>query len=95
MFSVMQVGACVTGSWCFHPIGAGTLMELVLVKLGSWCSQQFVACETEVVSSQRVGAHKNNNVHKIKTTYCIKKKRFSPFMGFLRNICLCILHVRD
>jgi hypothetical protein len=30
LFSVIQVGACVTGSWCFHPIGAGTLRELVL-----------------------------------------------------------------
>jgi hypothetical protein len=29
MFSVMQVGACVTGSWCFHPVGAGIS--------GSWC----------------------------------------------------------
>jgi len=24
VFSVIQVGACVTGSWCFHPVGAGT-----------------------------------------------------------------------
>jgi hypothetical protein len=30
LFVVMQVGACVTGSWCFHPVGAGTLRELVL-----------------------------------------------------------------
>ena len=28
MFSVIQVGACVTGSWCFHLVGAGTLREL-------------------------------------------------------------------
>jgi hypothetical protein len=31
VFSVIQVGACVTGSWCFHPVSAGTLGELVLV----------------------------------------------------------------
>jgi hypothetical protein len=30
LFFVMQVGACMTGSWCFHPVGAGTLGELVL-----------------------------------------------------------------
>jgi hypothetical protein len=42
MFSVMQVGACVTGSWCFHPVGAGKLevgasIQLVLEYSGSWC----------------------------------------------------------
>jgi hypothetical protein len=26
----IQVGAYVTGSWCFHPVGAGTLRELVI-----------------------------------------------------------------
>jgi hypothetical protein len=30
LFFVMQVGACMTGSWFFHPFGAGTLGELVL-----------------------------------------------------------------
>jgi hypothetical protein len=35
VFSVMQVGACVTGSWCFHPVGAGTFRKLVLPS--SWC----------------------------------------------------------
>jgi hypothetical protein len=34
MFSVMQVGACVTGSWCFHPVGAGVLREFVLPSSG-------------------------------------------------------------
>jgi hypothetical protein len=34
VFSVIQVGACVTGSWCFHPVGAGTLGELVLPSSG-------------------------------------------------------------
>jgi hypothetical protein len=34
LFSIMQVGACVTGSWCFHPVGAGTLRELVLPSSG-------------------------------------------------------------
>jgi hypothetical protein len=33
-FSIMQVGACVTGSWCFHPVGVGTLRELVLPSSG-------------------------------------------------------------
>jgi hypothetical protein len=35
LFSVIQVGACVTGSWSFHPVGAGTLWKLVLPS--SWC----------------------------------------------------------
>ena len=35
LFSVIQVGACVTGSWCFHPVGVATLRELVLPS--SWC----------------------------------------------------------
>jgi hypothetical protein len=34
VFSVIQVGACVTGSWWFHPVGAGTLRELVLPSSG-------------------------------------------------------------
>jgi len=34
LFSVIQVGACVTGSWFFHPVGAGTLRELVLPSSG-------------------------------------------------------------
>jgi phosphatidylserine decarboxylase len=34
MFSVIQVGACVTGSLCCHPVGAGTLGELVLPSSG-------------------------------------------------------------
>jgi hypothetical protein len=67
----------------------------VLEKPESWCSQQVVACKTEVVASKGFGAHKNDNVQKIKTTYHIKKKRFSPFMGFLGNICLCVFHVCD
>ena len=34
LFSIIQVGAYVTGSWCFHPVGAGTLRELVLPSSG-------------------------------------------------------------
>jgi hypothetical protein len=30
LFSVLQVGGYMIGSWCFHPVGAGTLGELVL-----------------------------------------------------------------
>jgi hypothetical protein len=30
LFSIIQVGACVTGTWCFHLVGAGTLRELLL-----------------------------------------------------------------
>jgi hypothetical protein len=33
-FFFIQVGACVTGSWCFHPVGVGTLRELVLPSSG-------------------------------------------------------------
>jgi hypothetical protein len=34
LFSVIQVGSCVTASWCFHPDGAGTLRELFLPSSG-------------------------------------------------------------
>ena len=34
LFSVIQVGACVTGSWCFHPVGSRTLRELVIPSSG-------------------------------------------------------------
>ena len=34
VFFVIQVGACVTGCWCFHPVGVGTLRELVLPSSG-------------------------------------------------------------
>jgi hypothetical protein len=34
LFSVIQVGACVIGSWFFHPVGDGTLRELVLPSSG-------------------------------------------------------------
>jgi len=33
-FSDIQVSASVTRSWCFHPVGAGTLRELVLPSSG-------------------------------------------------------------
>jgi hypothetical protein len=34
LFFVIQVGAYVIGSWCFHPVGVGTLRELVLPSSG-------------------------------------------------------------
>jgi len=34
VFSVIQVGACITGSWCFHSVGAETYRELVLPSSG-------------------------------------------------------------
>jgi hypothetical protein len=34
LFSVIQVGPYVTGSWCFHLVGAGTLRELLLPSSG-------------------------------------------------------------
>jgi hypothetical protein len=68
----------------------------VLEKLESWCSQQVVACKTEVVASRGVGAHKIDNVKKIKITYHIKKKkRFFPLWVSSQNICLYIFHVCD
>jgi hypothetical protein len=36
-FFDIQVDGCVAGSWCFHPVGVGTLRKLVLELLGSWC----------------------------------------------------------
>ena len=67
----------------------------MLEKPGSWCSKQVAACKTEVVASSGVGAHKNDNVKKIKITYHIKKKRFFPLWVFSVNIRLCIFHVCD
>jgi hypothetical protein len=43
LFSGIQVGACVTGSRCLHPIGAGTLRELVLHSSGCLRNQGFGA----------------------------------------------------
>jgi hypothetical protein len=34
LFSIVQVGAYVTGSWCLHRVGAGILRELVLPSSG-------------------------------------------------------------
>jgi hypothetical protein len=34
VFSVIQVGAFVTGSWCFHPVGVGIFREWVLPSSG-------------------------------------------------------------
>jgi hypothetical protein len=34
VFSVIQVGAYVTGSWCFHLVGVGILKDLVLPSSG-------------------------------------------------------------
>ena len=34
VFSIIQVGAYVTGSWCFHPVGDGIFRELVLPSSG-------------------------------------------------------------
>jgi hypothetical protein len=45
VFYVMQVGACVIGSWCFHPNGAG----------GSWCFLLVGARKTrELVLSNKL-----------------------------------------
>jgi hypothetical protein len=55
VFFVIQVGACVTGSWCFHPVGAGTYRELVLEKPRSWCFLLVGARETrELVLSNKL-----------------------------------------
>ena len=37
LFSVIQVGACMIGSWYFHLVGARETRELVLEKPWSWC----------------------------------------------------------
>jgi hypothetical protein len=33
-FYVIKVGACMTGIWCIHPVGARTLTDLVLPSSG-------------------------------------------------------------
>jgi hypothetical protein len=37
LFSVIQVGACVTGSWCWNTQGVGASFYWVLEKPESWC----------------------------------------------------------
>jgi hypothetical protein len=34
LFSIIHVGVYVTGIWCLHPVGAGTLGELVIPSSG-------------------------------------------------------------
>jgi hypothetical protein len=34
LFFILQVGAYVTGSWCFQPVCAGTLRELLIPSSG-------------------------------------------------------------
>jgi len=34
LFFVLQLGAYVTGRWCFHPVGVGTLREFLLPSSG-------------------------------------------------------------
>ena len=68
----------------------------MLEKPESWCSQQVAACKTEVVASQRVGAHKNDNVQKIKSTSHINKKRFFPLWVSSRiSVSVCFMCVID
>jgi hypothetical protein len=67
----------------------------VLEKPESWFSHKLLLVKIEVVASGGVGAHKNDNVQKIKITYHIKKKRFFPLWVSSGNICLCIFHVCD
>ena len=61
----------------------------MLEKPESWCSQHVAACKTEVVASQRVGAHKNDNVQNINITYHIKKNIFSLYV-FPREISVSV-----
>jgi hypothetical protein len=66
----------------------------VLENPESWCSLQVEAFKTEVVASLCVGAHMYDNVKNVHITYHINKKRFLPFMGFLRKyLSLCISYV--
>jgi hypothetical protein len=52
LFSVIQVGACMIGSLCFHLVGSrntqgfGASFYLVLEKSGSWCFLLVGARET-------------------------------------------------
>ena len=54
MFSIIQVGACVTRSWCFHPVGVGTLRELVLPSSGCYRNQRFGALSKLQHEKQRL-----------------------------------------
>jgi hypothetical protein len=65
VFSVMQVGACVEGSWCFHPVGAGTFRKLVLPS--SWCwSTQGSWCFLLVGARETRELELSNKLHLVK-----------------------------
>jgi hypothetical protein len=53
LFSVIQVGACVTGSWCFHLVGARTLRELVLPSSGARETRELVLSNKLELVKQR------------------------------------------
>ena len=61
----------------------------MLEKLESWCSQQVVACKEEVVASRGVGAHKNDNVQKIKILIISRRRGFSLY-GFPQEISVSV-----
>jgi hypothetical protein len=41
-FSDIQVSACVTRSWCFHPVGLGTLREWCFLLVGARETRELV-----------------------------------------------------
>jgi hypothetical protein len=53
VFSVIQVGACVTRSWCFHLVGAETLRELVLPSSGARETRELVLSNKLELVKQR------------------------------------------
>jgi hypothetical protein len=61
LFSVIEVGACVTGSCCFYPVGAGTVRELVLPSSGCYTNRRVGALnklhlvKEEVIASFSIG----------------------------------------
>jgi hypothetical protein len=34
-FSLLQVGACISGSRCFHPVGVGIIREICFLLVGA------------------------------------------------------------
>jgi hypothetical protein len=61
----------------------------VLDKPKSWCSQQVVACKKEVVASRGVGAHKHDNVQKIKILIISRRRGFFLY-GFPQEIFVSV-----
>jgi hypothetical protein len=66
----------------------------VLEKPESWFSQQVASSKTEVVASQRVGAHKIDDVQILKDCLSFQEEEVFSLYGFPHQyLSLCMSYV--